>query len=782
MNRKKILVVDNNKLLLKLITTFLSKEGHEVLGAENGIAALEVLTEFTPDIIYIDLVMPKIDGATLCRIIRNMPLLADCYLVIVSAIAVEQRPELQAIGANACIAKGPFTIMSHHILETIEESDGSRKSPLGDYIKGAESLFPRQITRELLSQNQYLQGILDTVSQGVLEVVSNRVVYANPAALVFLKLAQEKLYGSYFDKVLEPETWKVISSVTERSKEEGAPEPEQLSVTIYNRHIILQCLPSEKESEYYILLLTDITERKQAEEAARASAERIKTFFSSVNDAIFVHPLQQEGFACFVEVNEVACSHYGYTRDEFLKLTATDITQKEDVEVHRGVDHRKQLLEDGRLVFEAVHIKKSGDTFPVEISSNIVEQFGQPMILAVVRDITERINGQKERKKLEAQLQQAQKMDAVGRLAGGVAHDFNNMLSVILGFAEMSLIELGKDQPLYDNVLKIQKAAEHSADLTRQLLAFARKQTISPKVLDLNRTLSNMLDMLRRIIGEDIDLAWVPSDTLWPVKFDPAQVDQIIVNLCINARDAMSRGGDIVIETRSIILDDTYCHHRPGFVPGEYVSLEVRDNGPGIDKEILQLIFEPFFTTKSQGEGTGLGLATVYGILKQNNGFINVESEPGIETSFSIFLPRYFGEVSEDRRQLDERVKSGNETVLVVEDESTILDMVRLMLGNIGYRVLTASTPGEAIGVVEKNGEEIDLVMIDVVLPEMNGFELVKQLQLLQPNLRCLYTSGYTSNVIAHHGVLDEKINFVQKPFSQKDLSEKVREAMEEEL
>ncbi len=778
MDIKQILVIDNNKLLLRLMTDFLSKEGHEVVGAENGFEALEYLTDFIPDIIFIDLIMPKIGGASLCRMFRNMPQLANSYLVIVSAIAVEQQPDLPSIGADACIAKGPFKTMSQHLLDTIRESNESRKDK-ETVIKGADSIYPRQITRELLNQNYHHQEILKGVSQGVLEIDSKRVVYANPAALFLLRLTLEKLFGARLDHILELQVWEKISKAIERCGGRDVTDLEQSSLKVFGRHIILQCLPLDAKKECYILLLTDVTEREHAEERARVSAERIKTFFSSVNDAIFVHPLLEKGVAPFIEVNDVACRRYGYSRDEFLKLTVMDIIKKDDTKVHRIGDLWKQLIKEGRLVFETVHIKKTGECYPVEISSNIVEQSGQPVILAVVRDITERKNAQKEKEKLEAQLQQAQKMDAVGRLAGGVAHDFNNMLSVILGFTEMSLKEVEQDVPLYTNLLKIQKAAEHSADLTRQLLAFARKQTISPRVLNLNHIIDKMLDMLRRLIGEDINLEYFPSEELWSAKIDPAQVNQILVNLCINARDAISGGGNIVIATRNTVFDEKYCHDHPGFIPGEYVSIGVSDNGCGVDKEILHLIFEPFFTTKSMGEGTGLGLATVYGILKQNNGFINVESEIEVQTTFTIYVPRVSGKVKEGPKELKERIQYGNEMILVVEDETTILDMLRVMLKKMGYRVLTANTPGEAMRLVKHHREGIDLVITDVVMPEMNGLELVKKLQTSCPDLKSLFTSGYTPNVIAHHGVIDEELHFIQKPFSQDELARKVRESLE---
>jgi PAS domain S-box-containing protein len=387
-----------------------------------------------------------------------------------------------------------------------------------------------------------------------------------------------------------------------------------------------------------------------------------------------------------------------------------------------------------------------------------------------------------EREKLQAQLTQAQKMESVGRLAGGVAHDFNNMLGVILGHTELAMDEMDPSQPLYGDLQQIRKAAERSADLTRQLLAFARKQTIAPKVLDLNDTVEGMLKMLRRLIGEDIHLAWMPGANLWPVKMDPSQIDQILVNLCVNARDAIKGVGKITIETHDITFDEAYCTAHMGFIPGEYVMLAVSDDGYGMDKQTQSHLFEPFFTTKGVGEGTGLGLATVYGIVKQNNGFINVYSEPGHGTRFTIYLPRHAGTAGLNQTTDSAKpAERGHETILLVEDEPAILQMTALLLERLGYKVLSTDGPGKAIRLAEEHPGRIDLLMTDVVMPEMNGRELAANLLSIHPDIKCLFMSGYTANVIAHHGVLEEGVQFIQKPFSIKDLAAKVRETLDGE-
>ncbi|MFO7751848.1 MAG: PAS domain S-box protein, partial [Desulfobacteraceae bacterium] len=385
-----------------------------------------------------------------------------------------------------------------------------------------------------------------------------------------------------------------------------------------------------------------------------------------------------------------------------------------------------------------------------------------------------------EHEKLQSQLLQAQKMESVGRLAGGVAHDFNNMLSVITGYAELAVNEIPQENPLHSDLQEILNAARRSADITRQLLAFARQQAISPEVLDLNETVENMMKMLRRLIGEDIDLSWNPSPGLWCVRMDPSQLDQILANLCVNARDAIKDVGRITMETSNITFDEEYCSDHPGFKPGEYVLLAVSDNGRGMDRETSDKIFEPFFTTKEVGKGTGLGLAMIYGIVKQNNGFINVYSEVGRGTTFRIYLPRHKGDLQHSKVPAAKDVpRAGGETVLLVEDEPAILKLAGTILKRLGYKVLQTSSPIEAVSLAKEHTGEIDLLITDVVMPDMNGRDLAERLLTGYPEMKILYMSGYTSNAIAHHGVLDEGVNFLQKPFSSRDLGIRVRRALD---
>jgi PAS domain S-box-containing protein len=406
---------------------------------------------------------------------------------------------------------------------------------------------------------------------------------------------------------------------------------------------------------------------------------------------------------------------------------------------------------------------------------------GRPlMMMGIHQDITPRKRAEEERVKLEGDLRQAQKMETVGRLAGGVAHDFNNILTVILGHAELALERVGPAQAIHQDLLEIRKAAERSANLTGQLLAFARKQTVLPRVLDLNATIAGLLPMLRRLIGEGVELGWRPQEDLWPVKMDPSQVDQILVNLCANARDSIAGVGRISIETGMATLDGSFCATHPGTGPGDYVVLSVADTGRGMDPETLAHIFEPFFTTKGIGQGTGLGLATIYGIIKQNRGFIQVESRPGAGTVFRLHVPRSTGRPeAAPAAGPPGPAATGCETILLVEDDVAILDLTGAMIARMGYEVLTASTPDAALRLGREHPGKIHLLMTDVVMPEQNGWDLAQAIQVLQPQIKRLFMSGYTADVIAASGVLHEGIPFIQKPFTGDELAARIRQVLD---
>jgi two-component system, cell cycle sensor histidine kinase and response regulator CckA len=512
-----------------------------------------------------------------------------------------------------------------------------------------------------------------------------------------------------------------------------------------------------------------ITDRKKAEESLRESREKYKSIVDNIGIGVALISPSMEVIEMNQQMREWFPGH-DLNKRPICYRTFNNPPREEICEYCPTC----RTFEDG-IVHESTIVTPYVDktrNFRI-VSSPLINSQGEvTAAIEMVEDITERLN-------LQAQLIQAQKMEAIGTLAGGVAHDYNNISSIIIGYSEFALESIDQSDPLHNDLMEILTTAKRSTNITRQLLAFARQQTIAPKVIDINDTMANILKMLRRLIGEDIDLAWLPGAEVWPVKIDPSQVDQILANLCVNARDAIADVGKVTIETRNISFGEDYCADHVGFIPGDFVLLAVSDDGSGMAPETLDKIFEPFFTTKSLGKGTGLGLSTVYGIVKQNNGFINVYSEPEKGTTFKIYLSRHTGESVEARHESTlENPLSRGETVLLVEDDGSILELGKRMLNNLGYTVLSAATPNEAISLAEEHDNAIDLLITDVIMPEMNGRELSEQLRTRYSNLKTLFMSGYTANVIAHRGVLEDGVCFMPKPFSKKDLAVKVREAL----
>ena len=522
----------------------------------------------------------------------------------------------------------------------------------------------------------------------------------------------------------------------------------------------------------------NITERKQSEEALRKSEAHLRTLVQTIPDLIWLKDKDGVYLAC----NSKFERFFGAKQSEIIGKTDYDFVDRELADFF--ILHDQKAIAAGEPTSNEEWI-----TFADDGSRTLLETIKTPMydgngllsgVLGIGRDITQRKRAEEENTRLEIQLQQAQKMEAIGQLAGGVAHDFNNMLGVILGHTEMAMEEIDPTHAEFKDLEQIRTAANRSTDITRQLLAFARKQTIAPKIIDLNEIVESILKMLRRLIGEDIELVWVPFNKLWPLKMDPTQIDQILANLCVNARRAITGVGKIIVETGNSTFDEEYCLAHANYAPGDYVRLTVSDNGCGISQETMPHIFEPFFTTKDVGEGTGLGLATVYGAIKQNFGFINVYSELSLGTTFTIYFPRYRGDIGEARVQgLAEPVAGGKETILLVEDEQAILLMTKAILQRLGYTVMTASRPDQALKIIREFSQQIDLLITDVIMPQMNGRDLSEKLIAEKSNLKCLFMSGYTADIITKQGIIDEKMCFIQKPFSKADLAIKVRQALD---
>lgn len=521
------------------------------------------------------------------------------------------------------------------------------------------------------------------------------------------------------------------------------------------------------------IALENITRRKRAEEALRASERLLAGILEIAADAV-ISADEAQRITLF---NRGAEEIFGYRAEEALGKPLDILLPPRLAEAHRAhvrdfaasPTPARRMNERGAVFAR----RKDGTEFPAEASISKLEVDGEKIFTVMLRDTTER-------NRLEERLRLSQRMEAVGRLAGGVAHDFNNMLTAIVGYSDLLLTEFAHDDPGRLDVDEIRKAAERAASLTRQLLAFSRRQVLQPKVLDLNLVVADMEQMLRRLIGEDVELVSVLEPTLGCVKADPGQIEQVIVNLAVNARDAMPRGGKLTIETADAELDEAYARQHVAVVPGPYVMLAVSDTGTGMDPEIQDRIFEPFFTTKEKGEGSGLGLATVYGIVKQSGGNIWVYSEPGRGTTFKIYLPR----VDEPAEPLPRREEPGSlprgaETVLVVEDEPAVRELTARVLRGAGYTVLEAPGGEEALKWVESHRGAIHLLLTDAVMAGMSGRELAERIEATRPGTKVVYMSGYTDNAIVRHGLLEPGVALLQKPFTPIALARKVREVLD---
>lgn len=635
---------------------------------------------------------------------------------------------------------------------------------------------------------KFTQFAVDRMSDAAYWITKDgKFDYANEAACNMLGYSQEEFKKlTVFDVALADRKkiwnnhWEELSRSGKQFLESvhKTKDGDKIPVDICENYVKLG------EREYICALVRDITERKKVEEALRESEEKFRQIVERSGDVFY---RQSVATGMFEYVSPKVFDTMGYTPSELMKFTIED--QAEAI-------HPDDLLKVENFLFDLIEADEKGIK-SIEREFRIRTKYGdyrwahgnytltrdennQPhMIIGCLRDVTEQKIEAEEKEKLRAQFLQAQKMESIGRLAGGIAHEFNNMLQTILGCSELAYEDAPEGSKMKEFLKEAIKASEHSAELTRQLLAFARKQTITPKSIDLNNTVSGMLKMLKRLIGENIALVWNPGAELWRIKIDPAQIDQILANLCVNARDAIKDEGEIVIETRKAVLDSAFCSKYEGAAPGEYVALTVADNGEGISREAIEHIFEPFFTTKEKGRGTGLGLSTVYGIVRQNNGIIRAISEEGGKTTIDIFLPRFVHKPEENNNSEETKsLKGEGETILFVEDDHAILRLGKTLLTRLGYKILSASSADEALSIVKEQKAEIDLLLTDVIMPGMNGKELAKEILKIKPGMKTLFMSGYTADVIAQNGILEDGIHFIPKPFSEKDISKKLKEIL----
>ncbi len=643
--KREILVVDNDRMMLKFMDDLLSRKGYQVVTAEDGLMALDVLKHYTPDIIFVDLIMPNIEGKKLCQLIRANPKLKDVKVVILSAIAAEEDINLDEINASACIAKSPFNKMANDIFTIIEALELKNLKDLPKKALILKNGSPREITKELIAFKKHFEMILESMAEGIIETTSEgRIVYANQAALSLSGKPEEKLLGSNF--------------------------------------ITLFLGPDQ---------------------------ERVKVLIEKLN----------EGPQKISDENPVILNRHQVT-----------------------------------LTF-----------LPLEL---------QKRIIIVINNITER-------KRMEAQLLMAQKMEAIGTLAGGIAHDFNNLLMGIMGNASLLLLQTEKSHPHYQMLRAIENLAKSGARLTRQILSYARKGGYEVSLVNLNHIVEETSNIFGRTKKEIVIHQELTPD-LFNIEADQGQIEQALLNLYVNAADAMPDGGDLYLKTKNVTHQEMKGKlYKPK--PGNYVLLTITDTGVGMDEETLKRIFEPFFTTKELGKGTGLGLASVYGIIKGHGGYIDVESKKGEGTTFMIYLPA----AKADYRKPEVKSKPVTEiprsekTILLVDDEEFILEVGKKMLESLGYKALTAKNGWEATEVYKQKQKDIDLIILDMVMPDVSGDKVFDLIRKINPKAKVLLSSGYPSNGEATQILNRDYNGFIQKPFSLNDLSLKIKEVLDEE-
>lgn len=808
---KRILIVDDKEENRYLLHVLLNGNGFEVDEARHGAEALVRARQNQPQLVISDLLMPVMDGYTLLRHWKMDEQLKQVPFVVYTATYTEPKDERLALslGADAFIIKPtePESFMDR-IQEVLSKQDSGLLSPInlpaGDE-KDQYQVYSEVLIRKLEEKALQLEEANHALEHDI--EVRKHVEEALRDSERRLQEAQRiaKMGDFTWDVKTGTVTWSSglydllgydKSEVIDYEKiQNNIYHPEDLDrVAAWINDAIASGSDELPQNEFRILCkngdvltilavgkvyrragkkpeifatIQDITERKRYE----AELERLTAAINQAGESVVI----TDAAGIIQYVNPAFEDVSGFSKQEVIGQSSSFL--KSDQHDSSFYNQIWQTISSGRIWSgRIVNKNKKGTLYTENATISPVRDASGKIVnyVAVKQDITGHLQ-------LEAQYQQAQKMESVGRLAGGVAHDYNNFLSVIISYAELALVKMKAGDPFYNNLKQIYSAAEHSRDITRQLLAFARKETIRPEVLDLNATVESMLKILRQLIGEEVNLIWLPGKSLKLVFMDPSQIDQIMANLCINARDAIANIGKITIETGTAVFDSAYCADHIGYTPGEFVMLTVSDDGCGIDRETLNMIFEPFFTTKKIGKGTGLGLATVYGIVKQNEGFINVYSEPGQGTTFKIYLPRYTGEVTAQQPVDAGKVPQGNEeTVLVVEDETSILHLTENILTDLNYKVITANTPSAAIELAKANCDKIVLLVTDVIMPEMSGRELAEQIMIICPKIKCLYMSGYPEDVIAHRGVLDKGVRFIQKPFSFRDLAVNIRNTIEE--
>ena len=802
-----IMVIDDTEANIDILVDMLGSD-YDVSVAMDGDSALQDIAENPPDLILLDIMMPGMDGYQVCERLKAGDKTRDIPVIFLTSMTEEQdRAKGFQLGAVDYIIK-PFNpelvkVRVRNQLEIKRDRDrlDERRSLAGisqkwnskEVMMGALD-SSRPVIMVVDDEEEIIDILVETLKDRYdISVATDgegalQAVVENPPDMILLDVIMPGMDGYEVCRRLKADKRTsgipvifvtVMDEVVDEARgfELGAVDyitkpvsPPIVQARVKN-HLDLETGRKELEKVNMELRETKNRELKDSE-------ARYRALFEGAAEGILITESRKGKFKY---ANPAFCLLLGYTEDELRGMTAKDIHPAEVLA--RIISEFKATEREGKSMtqHDIPFLKKDGTIIYADVvTTPMILMDGASCSATFLIDMTERKKAEDEKKKIEEQLWQAQKMEAIGRLSGGIAHDFNNMLTSILGNAELALMCMGADDSSRELLEDIKLAGEKAAILTRQLLAFSRKQVIQPQIFNLNEVVHEMDNMLRRLIGEDIDLETRLSPDLGMVETDPGQVEQIIMNLAVNARDAMPEGGRLTIETADVELDKKYAASHFPVIPGHYEMISVSDTGVGIPKEIQSEIFDPFFTTKEKGKGTGLGLSIVYGIVKQSNGYIWVYSEPGKGAAFKIYLPRVDkGDNSgEEAKAGAKELFMGSETIMVVEDDVMIMEMIVKVLNSCGYTVLRAGDGNEALRVSDEYKGPIHLVLTDVIMPGMGGRELANRLEETRPDTKILYMSGYADQAIVHNGVLEKGLSFIQKPFTSNSLKKKIREVM----
>jgi PAS domain S-box-containing protein len=792
----KVLIVDDTPTNRRNLRETLEAQGHRTIEAADGLEGLEKLRSTEVDAVISDVLMPKMDGYRFCYEVRRSEELREIPIVIYSATYTSPAAEALAakVGVDRFVRRpAPASAVLEALADAVRIRKSFRRAPAleelevlkqfsdGLVLELEKKTLELESGRDLLSDandalresEQRYRDLVDQAPIGIVQSMpdgrflavnaafASMLGYDSPAELLQLRASEAYADPSDRARVMEAfdRSGRVSGLEVRLKQKDGTPT----WVRIDGRAV----KDTAGKVDRYEIFAADIREQRRSAEALGASETRYRALMEHAQDAMFVN--DEDGIV--QEVNRAAEALVGATRGQIVGRTFLESLPIEDREPVLG-EFRKTLEHGRTLELLQVRIQRpDGTIVPAEATASVVEIGGKPFVVTLLRDVSER-------NAMAEQLRMGQKIEAVGQLAGGVAHDFNNLLTAILGYSQLLAPELRGNPEHFAAIEEIRKAGERAAGLTRQLLAFSRKQILEPKALDLNEIVHHIQELLSRLIGEDIQVMMNLDPALGTVRADAGQIEQVIMNLAVNARDAMPRGGHLSLETANVELDETYTQTHIPVQPGLYVMLAVSDTGAGMDEATRERIFEPFFTTKEKGHGTGLGLSTVYGIVKQSGGYIWVYTEPGRGTTFKVYLPRV--QVPAEPFVVPEPASLpavGNETILLVEDEESVRALVRRALEASGYRVLEAADGGEAVEIARS--QSVDLLLTDMVLPGMGGSEIAARIRDIHPRAKVLYTSGYTDDVIVRRGLMERGAAFLEKPFTPNVLARRVRAVLD---